>query len=155
MTLIGSTLLIEARKLLGSSYTDVRCHDLILKPLKQLGLFGDSPCYPVVPLNHHEDIDSLDVRVLVDEYGKRLIGDYNLVWWEKKHDIEPGDILLLRVNGSRQPCHLAWAASPRGPARHMLHAWNPDPTRPQLGSVRFDLVHPRVFTVDSVARISA
>lgn len=155
MTLVGTSLLSIAKTYLGAPYTDVRCHDLIFRPFQALCLFEEGTIGPGVPDNIHVVVDDFDVRAYVENYGAQLREEYALQWLDNFHNVEPGDILLLRVGGSSKICHLGWSVSPRGPVRHMLHSWNPIPDRPELGSVRYDLVHPRVFSVEAVARIDA
>ena len=154
MSLPGFKLLLEAQKLKGMSYTAVRCHDLILTPFIKLGMFDpdEKIVDPDVPDDVHLRIEEFNIKLYIDSYAERLnLDKFKLRWLEEFSHVEPGDILILSI--SNTPCHLGWAASPRGPARHMLHSWNPDPSRPQLGSVRYDLIHPRVFSVSAVARI--
>lgn len=154
MSLPGSKLLIEAQKLRGMSYLAVRCHDLILNPFITLGMFdpGEEIVAPDVPDDVHLRIEDFDIKLYIDSYAERLkLDEFKLRWLDDLSHVEPGDILILSVGST--PCHLGWAASPLGPVRHMLHSWNPDPARPHLGSVRYDIVHPRVFSVSAVARI--
>lgn len=154
MSLPGTNLLTEAQNLKGMSYAAVRCHDLILGPFITLGMFDPSEkiVAPDVPDDVHLRIQEFDIKRYIDTYAERLdLEKFKLRWLDNFHHVEPGDILVLAIGDT--PCHLGWAASPRGPVRHMLHSWNPDPSRPQLGSVRYDLIHPRVFSVSAVARI--